>query len=138
MLFALCEVKHRNLLGFEVFELHGTFVGNDGPLTITGFDQANDRIVILAADTPVGYSEGQFIKATGIDVVQETFENSTTIYFAPDANGSSTSLTLAGITDGDLLQTVVLVAGKKTLSRCEADPFVCSESMVVDKTETEW
>ena len=53
-------------------------------------------------------SEGQFIKATGIDVVQETFENSTTIYFAPDANGSSTSLTLAGITDGDLLQTVVV------------------------------
>ena len=93
---------------FDATYADSTFVGNDGPLTITGFDQANDRIVILAADTPVGYSEGQFIKATGIDVVQETFENSTTIYFAPDANGSSTSLTLAGITDGDLLQTVVV------------------------------
>ena len=93
---------------FDATYADSTFVGNDGPLTITGFDQANDRIVILATDTPVGYSEGQFIKATGIDVVQETFENSTTIYFAPDANGSSTSLTLAGITDGDLLQTVVV------------------------------
>ncbi len=93
---------------FDATYADSTFVGNDGPLTITGFDQANDRIVILAADTPVGYSEGQFIKASGIDVVQETFENSTTIFFAPDANGSSTSLTLAGITDGDLLQTVVV------------------------------
>ena len=88
---------------FDATYSGGTFVGNDGPLTITGFDQANDRLVILAADTPAGYSEGQFIKATGIDVVQSTLSNETVIYFAPDANGSSTSITLAGILDGDLV-----------------------------------
>ena len=93
---------------FDATYSGATFIGNDGPLTITGFDQANDRLVILASATPAGYSEGQFLVASGIDVSQSTFDNETTIYFAPDANGSSTSVTLAGILDGDLADTVVV------------------------------
>ena len=32
-----------------------TISGDDGPVTISGFDQTNDKIVILASAMPVGY-----------------------------------------------------------------------------------
>jgi hypothetical protein len=65
------------------------FLATDGPLTITGFDQANDKLVMLASDMPVGYDLADFKLASGIDIVASTIDNNTVIYFAPDADGNS-------------------------------------------------
>jgi hypothetical protein len=92
---------------FDASYASSTLSGSDGPLTITGFDQANDKLVILASDMPVGYDLNDFKIATGIDIVASTIDNNTTIYFAPDADGNSTSITLAGIVDGDLASTSI-------------------------------
>ena len=92
---------------FDASYASSTLSGSDGPLTITGFDQANDKLVILASDMPVGYDLNDFKIATGIDIVASTIDNNTTIYFAPDADGNSTSITLAGIVDGDLAATSI-------------------------------
>ena len=92
---------------FDASYASSTLSGSDGPLTITGFDQANDKLVILASDMPVGYDLNDFKIATGIDIVASTIDNNTTIYFAPDSDGNSTSITLEGIVDGDFAATSI-------------------------------
>ena len=76
--------------------------GVDGPVTITGFDVDNDKIVVLATDLPVGYDLDDFKASAGVDIQASTINNNTVIYFAPNSEGSSTSLTLDGIVDGQL------------------------------------
>ena len=79
-----------------------------------GDNQDSDKLVILASDMPVGYDLDDFKASTGIDIVASTINNNTTIYFAPDSSGNSTSLTLDGIVDGDLSNTEI--KNRKTLS----------------------
>ena len=92
---------------FDASYASSTLSGSDGPLTISGFDQANDKLVILASNMPVGYDLNDFKIATGIDIVASTIDNNTTIYFAPDSDGNSTSITLEGIVDGDFAATSI-------------------------------
>ncbi len=55
-------------------------------------DQTNDKIVILASAMPVGYDLDDFKSAAGVDATGVNyFDSNTVIYFAPDANGDSTS-----------------------------------------------
>ena len=91
-----------------------TISGSDGPVTITGFDQSNDKIVILASAMPVGYDLSDFKIASGIDIVASTIDDNTTIYFAPNADGESTSITLAGIVDADLSNTSIVFTSSLT------------------------
>ena len=93
---------------FDATYADSTLTGDDGPLTITGFDQSKDKIVILASSLPVGYDLDDFKGAAGIDIQSSAIDNSTTIYFAPDANNKSTSITLAGIVDGSLGSTSIV------------------------------
>ena len=93
---------------FDATYSDSTISGSDGPVTITGFDQSNDKIVILASSMPVGYDLDDFKLAAGIDIQSSAIDNNTVIYFAPDANGESTSLTLAGVVDGDLANTSIV------------------------------
>ena len=93
---------------FDATYSDSTISGSDGPVTITGFDQSNDKIVILASAMPVGYDLDDFKLAAGIDIQSSAIDNNTVIYFAPDANGESTSLTLAGVVDGDLANTSIV------------------------------
>jgi hypothetical protein len=92
---------------FDASYASSTLSGSDGPLTLSGFDQANDKLVILASNMPVGYDLNDFKIATGIDIVASTIDNNTTIYFAPDSDGNSTSITLEGIVDGDFAATSI-------------------------------
>ena len=87
---------------FDATYASSTISGSDGPITITGFDQSKDKLVILASDMPVGYDLADFKLASSVDISASTIDNNTTIYFAPDATGSSTSITLAGVIDSDL------------------------------------
>ena len=93
---------------FDATYASSTISGDDGPVTITGFDQTNDKIVILASNMPVGYDLDDFKSAAGVDIQASTINNNTVIYFAPDANGNSTSLTLDGVVDSGLSNTSIV------------------------------
>jgi len=99
---------------FDVTYASSTISGSDGPITITGFDQSKDKLVILASDMPVGYDLADFKLASSVDISASTINNNTTIYFAPDADGSSTSITLAGVVDADLSNTSIVFTSSLT------------------------
>ena len=76
-------------------------VGSDGDVTITGFSLADDKIIVLGASIPLGYESTEFSgnsKGTQQIVVDE-INNKTTIYFAPGSDGSSSTITLDGVSD---------------------------------------
>ena len=99
---------------FDATYASSTISGSDGPITITGFDQSKDKLVILASDMPVGYDLADFKLASSVDISASTINNNTTIYFAPDADGSSTSITLAGVVDADLSNTSIVFTSSLT------------------------
>ena len=99
---------------FDATYASSTISGSDGPITITGFDQSKDKLVILASDMPVGYDLADFKLASSVDISASTIDNNTTIYFAPDADGSSTSITLAGVVDADLSNTSIVFTSSLT------------------------
>jgi hypothetical protein len=76
-------------------------VGSDGNVTISGFNLTSDKIIILGASIPSGYDRSQFeANSTGTQqVVVDAINNQTVIYFAPDSDGNSSTLTLDGIAD---------------------------------------
>ena len=118
-----------------------TISGTDGPVTITGFDQSNDKIVILASAMPVGYDLADFKIASGIDIVASTIDNNTTIYFAPNADGESTSITLAGIVDSDLSNTSIvftssLTGATSSGTTTSTDTSASSDAATTDDTAT--
>ena len=93
---------------FDATYSSSTLSGVDGPVTISNFDQDNDKIVVLAADMPVGYDLDDFKSSAGVDIVASTIDNNTVIYFAPDANGNSTSIILDGVVDSGLSNTSIV------------------------------
>ena len=76
-------------------------VGSDGNVTISGFSLANDKIIVLGSGITSGYDLSQFKASTDQDYVVDEINNQTIIYFAPDSDGNSSSLTLDGVTDTD-------------------------------------
>ena len=84
-------------------------VGADGNVTITGFSLANDKLIILGSGIPNGYDRSQFEANTSgtQQIVVNAIDNKTVIYFAPDSEGSSTTLTLDGVVDEDGLLNIV-------------------------------
>ena len=76
-------------------------VGSDGNVTISGFSLANDKIIILGSGIASGYDLSQFKASTAQDYVVDEINNQTVIYFAPDADGNSSTLTLDGVADTD-------------------------------------
>ena len=76
-------------------------VGSDGNVTISGFSLANDKIIVLGSGITSGYDLSQFKASAAQDYVVDEINNQTIIYFAPDSDGNSSSLTLDGITDTD-------------------------------------
>ena len=83
--------------------------GSDGNVTISGFSLANDKVIILGASIPLGYDRSQFESNTlgTQQVVVDPINNKTVIYFAPDADGNSSTLTLDGVADEDGLLNIV-------------------------------
>ena len=76
-------------------------VGSDGNVTISGFSLANDKIIILGSGITSGYDLSQFKASAAQDYVVDEINNQTVIYFAPDADGNSSTLTLDGVADTD-------------------------------------
>ena len=125
---------------FDASYASSTISGTDGPLTITGFDQTNDTIIILSSAMPVGYDLDDFKLASGIDIVASTIDNNTTIYFAPDSSGESTSLTLSGVVDADLSSTSIIfkssLTGDSSSGTVTSSDTAASEDATSDTTDT--
>ena len=82
-------------------------VGADGNVTISGFDLSTDKIIVLGAGIASGYDLSRFEANASHDYSIDEINNKTVIYFAPDADGSSTTLTLDGVTDKDKALNIV-------------------------------
>ena len=125
---------------FDASYASSTISGTDGPLTITGFDQTNDTIIILSSTMPVGYDLDDFKLASGIDIVASTIDNNTTIYFAPDSSGESTSLTLSGVVDADLSSTSIIfkssLTGESSSGTATSSDTAASADATSDTTDT--
>ena len=76
-------------------------VGSDGDVTISGFSLSNDKIIVLGSGISNGYDLSRFKSSAVQDFVVDEINNKTVIYFAPDADGNSSTLTLDGVTDTD-------------------------------------
>ena len=76
-------------------------VGSDGDVTISGFSLSNDKIIVLGSGISNGYDLSKFKASAVQDFVVDEINNKTVIYFAPDADGNSSTLTLDGVTDTD-------------------------------------
>ena len=76
-------------------------VGSDGDVTISGFSLSNDKIIVLGSGISNGYDLSKFKVSAVQDFVVDEINNKTVIYFAPDADGNSSTLTLDGVTDTD-------------------------------------
>ena len=110
--------------------------GSDGDVTISGFSLANDKIIILGASIPLGYDRSQFEKnSLGTQqVVVDAINNKTVIYFAPDADGSSTTLTLDGVADEDGVLNIVF--GSSIGDEAAPAPVASTEASSDTTTET--
>ena len=84
-------------------------VGSDGDVTISGFSLADDKIIVLGSGITNGYDLSQFKANASQDYVVDEINNQTVIYFAPDADGNSTTLTLDGVTDTDGILNLSLI-----------------------------
>ena len=121
-------------------------VGADGNVTITGFSLANDKLIILGSGIPNGYDRSQFEANTSgtQQIVVDAINNKTVIYFAPDSEGSSSTLTLDGVVDEDGLLNVVfgsaigeLVAAPASTDTSSSDTTATDTSSTDDTTSTD-
>jgi hypothetical protein len=100
--------------GADVFAFDVSFdgtsvVGLDSDVTITGFDAAADSIVLRGVGADASFSASSLLTSSGVDVTPSTINNNTVIYFSPNTAGSSSSITIEGIVDGDL-STITMTA----------------------------
>jgi len=108
-------------------------VGADGNVTISGFDLSTDKIIILGSGIANGYDLSRFEANESHDYSIDEINNKTVIYFAPDADGSSSTLTLDGVVDKD--KTLNIVFGSSIGD--EAAPAPAAEETPVEETTTE-
>ena len=85
-------------------------VGSDGNVTISGFDLSTDKIIVLGSGIAAGYDLSRFKSSASQDYVVDEINNKTVIYFAPDADGNSSTLTLDGVADTDGTLNIVFGA----------------------------
>ena len=85
-------------------------VGSDGDVTISGFSLSNDKIIVLGSGISNGYDLSKFKASAVQDFVVDEINNKTVIYFAPDADGNSSTLTLEGVADIDGTLNIVFGA----------------------------
>ena len=108
-------------------------VGADGNVTISGFDLSTDKIIILGSGIANGYDLSRFEANASHDYSIDEINNKTVIYFAPDADGSSSTLTLDGVVDKD--KTLNIVFGSSIGD--EAAPAPAAEETPAEETTTE-
>ena len=82
-----------------------TRIDNVSETLIKGFNPQKDTLIFQSFNDPDFnrfFSKDNLLNASRVDVISDSINNFTRIYFSPDSNGTSDTLTLDGITDGDL------------------------------------
>ena len=110
-------------------------VGSDGDVTISGFSLADDKIIVLGSGITNGYDLSQFKANASQDYVVDEINNQTVIYFAPDADGNSTTLTLDGVTDTDGILNIVF--GNAIGDEAAPAPAPAAEETPAEETPAE-
>ena len=110
-------------------------VGSDGDVTISGFSLADDKIIVLGSGITNGYDLSQFKANASQDYVVDEINNQTVIYFAPDADGNSTTLTLDGVTDTDGVLNIVF--GNAIGDEAAPAPAPAAEETPAEETPAE-
>ena len=113
----------------------GNVVGSDGDVTISGFSLSDDKIIVLGSGITNGYDLSQFKANASQDYVVDEINNQTIIYFAPDADGNSTTLTLDGVTDTD--GTLNIVFGNAIGDEAAPAPAPAAEETPAEETPAE-
>ena len=109
-------------------------VGSDGNVTISGFDLSTDKIIVLGSGIASGYDLTAFELSSSQDYVIDEINNKTVIYFAPDADGNSSTLTLDGVVDTD--KSLNIVFGASIGDEAAPAPVVAEETPA-EETPTE-
>ena len=110
-------------------------VGSDGDVIISGFNLSDDKIIVLGSGITNGYDLSQFKASASQDYVVDEINNNTVIYFAPDADGNSSTLTLDGVTDTD--GTLNIVFGNAIGDEAAPAPAAAVEETPVEETPAE-
>jgi hypothetical protein len=110
-------------------------VGSDGDVIISGFNLSDDKIIVLGSGITNGYDLSQFKASASQDYVVDEINNNTVIYFAPDADGNSSTLTLDGVTDTD--GTLNIVFGNAIGDEAAPAPAAPAEETPVEETPAE-
>jgi cell division septation protein DedD len=110
-------------------------VGSDGDVTISGFSLADDKIIVLGSGITNGYDLSQFKANASQDYIVDEINNQTVIYFAPDADGNSTTLTLDGVADTD--GTLNIVFGNAIGDEAAPVPEPVAEETPAEETPAE-
>ena len=108
-------------------------VGSDGDVIISGFNLSDDKIIVLGSGITNGYDLSQFKASASQDYVVDEINNNTVIYFAPDADGNSSTLTLDGVTDTD--GTLNIVFGNAIGDEAAPAPAAPAETPVRNSSE---
>jgi hypothetical protein len=107
-------------------------VGSDGDVIISGFNLSDDKIIVLGSGITNGYDLSQFKASASQDYVVDEINNNTVIYFAPDADGNSSTLTLDGVTDTD--GTLNIVFGNAIGDEAAPAPAAAVEETPAEET----
>ena len=110
-------------------------VGSDGDVTISGFDLSTDKIIVLGSGIANGYDLSKFELSTSQDYVVDEINNKTIIYFAPDADGNSSTLTLDGVADTE--STLNIVFGGSIGDEAAPAPAPAEEETPAEETPAE-
>ena len=112
-------------------------IGADGNVTISGFSLASDKILVIGSGIPAGYDRSQFEgnSSGSQQIVVDEINNQTVIYFAADADGTSTTLTLSGVADTD--GTLNIVFGSAVGELVEAPAASSSDTSSTDTASTD-
>ena len=120
---------------YDAVASESNVVGSDGDVTISGFSLADDKIIVLGSGITNGYDLSQFKANASQDYVVDEINNQTVIYFAPDADGNSTTLTLDGVTDTDGILNIVF--GNAIGDEAAPAPAPAAEETPVEETPVE-
>ena len=104
---------------FEVSENSPLSKEGNFDIKITGFDADNDKIVLVNVGGN-NLTLDEFKALDGEDISQASFDNTTTIFFAPNSSGSSGSLTIDGYADAEFATIVLEILSDANLPAAAA------------------
>ncbi|MDB9926729.1 hypothetical protein OAD15_06325 [Hyphomicrobiales bacterium] len=93
----------------------GVSLEGNKTISIKNFDTSNDKIT-LVNEGGSDLTLSSFKSLGGIDIIENSFDNNTTIYFSPDSSGGSGALTIEGVSDSDFNNISLSILSNSSIS----------------------